>query len=170
MRVVQAVNSLFTDAAFIRKANFASRLKGGWERWFQMELAYAIAKEHSVTCSVSLENESVYPGAAFRADMVLQSAIGLDTTTVVELKCQTLQGDTEDFYQLIESDIQKIGALASGTDYQVIALVRDRADIEPLYHALANSHPDQVNRYTFPSTLTFPSGFISFYQGAGSAV
>ncbi len=67
---------------------------------------------------------------------------------------------------MIEADINKLPALAAGKDYQVIALVRDRADVEPLYHALATSHPDQVTPFLFPTSLNAPGGFVSFYKGA----
>ncbi len=167
MRVVQEVNELFSDKAFIQKANFLSGIKGGWERWFQMELAYYIASRYAGTYNISLEDNTVYPGTALRADLVLRSRILSKTTTVVELKCQTAAASTEDFYKLMESDIGKIPALAPGDDYQVIALVRDRTDVEPLYHALAQAHPNQVSRYSFPKSLAAPGGFVSFYQGSG---
>ncbi len=167
MRVVQEVNELFSDKAFIQKANFLSGIKGGWERWFQMELAYYIASRYAGTYHISLEDNTVYPGTALRADLVLRSRILSKTTTVVELKCQTAAASTEDFYKLMESDIGKIPALAPGDGYQVIALVRDRTDVEPLYHALAQAHPNQVSRYSFPKSLATPGGFVSFYQGSG---
>lgn len=164
MRVVQVVNALFSDSDFIRRANVISKMKGGWERWFQMELAYTIAKDYVGTYDITLEDNTVYPGTALRADLVLQSRILAKTTTVVELKCQVATASTEDFYNLIEADIGKIPALALGNDYQVIALVRDRDDVEPLYHALAVAHPNQISGYTFPGNLSTPGGFVSFYQ------
>ncbi len=165
MRVVQQVNALFNSSDFIIKANFLSQMKGGWERWFQMELAYHIAKTCSLGYDIKLEDNTVYPGTALRADLVLKCHYLTKTTTVVELKCQVASASREDFYDLIEADIGKLPALAPGDDYQVIALVRDRADIEPLYHDLATSHSDQVSRYTFPLSLNTPGGFVSFYRG-----
>jgi len=166
VRVTQEVNALFSDSDFIKKANFLSQMKGGWERWFQMELACRIAKTCPPGYQIKLEDNSVYPGTALRADMVLKCPVLSRTTTVVELKCQVAFARTEDFYKLIEADIGKLPALAPGDDYQVIALVRDREDVEPLYHLLAKSHPDQVTRYTFPPNLNTPGGFVSFYKGA----
>lgn len=43
MRVVREVSALFSDPGFIRKANMLSGARGGWERWFQLELACHIA-------------------------------------------------------------------------------------------------------------------------------
>lgn len=166
MRVVQEVNFLFSNADFIQKANFLSRVKGGWERWFQLELAYYITMRYSGRYDIPLEDNTVYPRTALRADLVLSSRILSKTTTVVELKCQVDTADTKEFCSLIERDINKIPSLAPGDDYQVIALVRDRADVKPLQETLAKSHPDQVSGYTFPFSLSSPGGFVSFYQGA----
>ncbi len=74
MGIVQVVNALFHDSEFISKANFLSRMKGGWERWFQTELACSIAKTFSSGYKITLEDNSVYPGTALRADLVLENS------------------------------------------------------------------------------------------------
>lgn len=163
MRVAAEVNALFSDRNFIQRANFLSRVKGGWERWFQLELAFHIAVSFVEGYEITLEDSTVYPGTHMRADLVLQ---GNRTTTVVELKCQTATEAIEDFFARIEDDIANIADLAPDKDYQVIALIRGRKDIEPLYGALARNHPGQVERFTFPQSLHSPNGFVSFYQGA----
>lgn len=119
MRVAAEVNALFSDRNFIQKANFLSRVRGGWERWFQLEL-----------------------------------------------KCQTAAEDVDGFLARIEDDIANIPDLAPGNDYQVIALVRGRKEVETLYRKLAANHPGQVERFIFPQGLRSPNGFVSFYQGA----
>lgn len=164
MRVVEEVNALFGDPGFIRKANFLSMMKGGWERWFQLELAYFIANRYAGTYNITLEDNTAYPGTALRADLTLQSRILSRTTTTVELKCQVATAHINDFGNLIESDIRKLPALAPGNDYQVIALVREQKDVERLYHGLAKAHPNQVSKYTFPTSLATPGGFVSFYK------
>lgn len=166
MRIVEAVNTLFHNQSFICKANFLSGMRGGWERWFQLELAYYIASCYAGTYDITLEDNTAYPGTALRADLTLQSRIMSKTTTTVELKCQVANAPIDNFWALVESDIQKLPALAPGNDYQVIALVRDRKDVEGLYHALATAHPGQVSYYVFSTALSSPGGFVSFYQGA----
>lgn len=166
MRVAREVSALFSDPGFIRKANILSGAKGGWERWFQLELACHIAVSYMEGYEVTLEDSTVYPGTHMRADLVLKGRRFSKTTTVVELKCQTATETIEDFFDRIEDDIANIPDLAPGNDYQVIALIRDREDIEPLYGALARNHPGQMERFPFDTSLISPGGFVSFYQGA----
>lgn len=166
MRVVHEVYALFSNPGFIQKANFLSGMRGGWERWLQLELAYYIASCYAGTYDITLEDSTVYPGTALRADLTLQSRIMSKTTTTVELKCQVATASIDNFCALVESDIQKLQVLAPGNDYQVIALVRNRGDVEWLYHTLAKAHPNQVSQYAFPIGLAAPGGFVSFYQGA----
>lgn len=163
MRVAAEVNALFSDRNFIQRANFLSRVRGGWERWFQLELAFHIAVSFIEGYEVTLEDSTVYPGTHMRADLVLQSD---RTTTVVELKCQTAAEDVDGFLARIEDDIANVPDLAPGNDYQVIALVRGRKEVETLYRKLAANHPGQVERFIFPQGLRSPNGFVSFYQGA----
>lgn len=166
MRVAHAVNTLFSDGEFIQKANFLSQLKGGWERWFQMELAYYIAKTCGKGYRITLEDSTVYPDTALRADLTMQCPYLSKTTTVVELKCQVAGGDTGNFIRLVGSDIEKSAKLEPGDDYQVIALVQAREELEGVYHELACAYPGKITRYEFLSPLEAPGGFISFYQEA----
>lgn len=163
MRVAAEVNALFHDKSFIERANFLSGVKGGWERWFQLELAFYIAFCFADEYEVTLEDSTVYPGTHMRADLVLRSD---RTITVVELKCQTAAEDIDGFLARIEDDIANIPDLAPGNDYQVIALVRGRKEVETLCRKLTAKHRGQVDRFTFPQSLHSPNGFVSFFQGS----
>lgn len=115
MRVVREVSALFSDPGFIRKANILSGAKGGWERWFQLELACHIAVSYIEGYKIKLEDSSVYPGTHMRADLVLKARRFSKTTTVVELKCQTAAETIEDFFDRVEDDIANIPDLAPAT-------------------------------------------------------
>lgn len=159
MRVKQQVISLFGNKDFIKKANMLSQMKGGWERWFQMELAYYIAINFPLY-NIKLEDKTVYPQTALRADLTLTRR----STTVVELKCQVAGSSTDDFQNLIEGDIAKVSKLDWDDDYQVIALVQDKDDVEYLYQRLVQKYPDEITRYIFPENLLSPKGFVCFYR------
>ncbi len=164
MRVEQAVKDLFSNGAFIQKVNFLSQMKGGWERWFQMELAYYIATTCGKGYRITLEDSTVYPDTALRADLVMQYPYLSQTTTVVELKCQVAGGDTGAFVGMVAEDIEKGAALEPGDDYQVIALVQDRRELEDIYHELACAYPNKVSRHRFLPDLQAPGGFVHFYE------
>lgn len=167
MRVTEVVSSMFRRPDFIQKANFLSQMRGGWERWFQLELAYYIATQYSSLHTVTLEDTTVYDQPALRADLTITSPVLSKTTTVVELKCQIAGTDAGRFYQLVDADIQKVLQSKLGHDYQTIALVWNMADLKEIGQTLVFKYHDQVQPYIFDSSLKTPAGFISFYKGAG---
>lgn len=162
MRIINEVSDLFNDKEFIHRVNMLSGVRGGWERWFQMELAYHIAVRYKVAYDVTLEDSGVYPGTNMRADLVLRGRSYTDTVTVVELKCQTASETLQHFCDQIEGDIANVTDLAPGMDYQVIALVRSQNDVAPLYQALATKYPSMVQSRLI-STVISPGGVINVY-------
>lgn len=167
MRITAAVCAMFDRSDFIRKANFLSRMHGGWERWLQLEIACYLNEEYARNYDLALETSEPYDDPALRADLYLTAKYGARTSTVVELKCQIAGSRIEQFVQLVEGDIQKGGHVEPGEDYQVIAVVWGRMDLDKAFHTIAAMHPGQVERYSFPENLNGPAGLISVYQGAG---
>lgn len=163
MRVPQVVSSLFSTQEFINKVNYLSQLKGGWERWFQMELVWHIAANYSSTYQIAVEDSTVYPGTALRADMTIHCPYLSGTTTVVELKCQVAGGNIDTFIGLVKEDIAKRTGLKGCNDYHVIALVQTQKELERVRQALAATYPGMITPYYFSPLLVAPSGFISFY-------
>lgn len=166
MRVSAAVCALFDRVDFIRKANFLGKMHGGWERWLQLEIACYLNDEYARNYDIFLETSEPYDDPALRADLLLTAKYGSRTSTAVELKCQIAGSRIEQFVQLVEKDIQKGGHIEPGEDYQVIAIVWDKRDIDKAFHALALVHPGELSRYYFPDNLSGPAGFISVYRAA----
>ena len=65
----------------------AFHMKGGWEGWFQVELALFL-EQHGYTVK---RDKQVFQGSLEAADLVVTSPQGI--CTIIELKCQSLPQD-----------------------------------------------------------------------------
>lgn len=166
MRIEQVVSELCRgDDGFRDKIEFLSQATGGWERWFQLELAYYICERFHDNYDVRLENSAVYPGTPYRADLTLTSKTTQRVKTIVELKCQVTGTTAAAFAQLIRQDIQKALSAARGWDYEVIAVTQGPNDMEYILSELSPRYPGQISGREFIN-LGSPGAFIHFFKGA----
>ena len=85
--------------------------QGGWEGWLQVELAmFLTAKGYDV-----VREDKIY-NANKRADLVLNEncATVYRPIIAVEIKCQSIYINSDDFYKLICDDIEKMKSLPDG--------------------------------------------------------
>lgn len=150
---------------FRDKIEYLSHATGGWERWFQLELAYYIRENFSSNYDVELENSAVYPGTPYRADLTLTNKASHRMQTIVELKCQVTGTSAVAFARLIEQDIQKALRAAGNWDYEVIAITQGPGDMEYVLKELGPRYPGQISGREF-ANLSSPGAFIHFFQGA----
>lgn len=166
MRIEQVVSELCKgNDKFRRKIEYLSQATGGWERWFQLEMAYYIYEQFHLTYDINLEDSTVYSGGAYRADITLTSKTPHRMNTIVELKCQVAGTSASAFAQLIERDIQKALHAADGWDYEVIAITQSSDDMESALEYLTARFKTKVSGRNFVN-LDCPGAFIHFFQGA----
>ncbi len=79
--------------------------KGGWEGWWQVELAMWFA---SFDYDVEREMHVYKNNPKLSADLVFNSHIDTATNYVVEIKCQSITQTMNSFIEQIQCDIEKI--------------------------------------------------------------
>lgn len=142
------------------KAACLSRVFGGWERWFQLELAYYILTHYWGNYEVKLEDGSAYPGSGCRADISIHRGRPSREDTFVELKCQTRNESPHVFVDHIVSDIAKMKQSRSGWDCQLLAFTQTRGDTQAVEAELIA----RGKRYERHETgLATPDAFFSFF-------
>lgn len=170
MRIEQVVSQLCQcNSSFRDKIEYLSQATGGWERWFQLELAYYIRENFSSNYIIKLENNAVYPNEPYRADLTLTNRAVHQMQTIVELKCQVTGTPAAEFARLIEQDIRKALSAARDWDYEVIAITQGPNDMQYILNKLSPRHPRQISGRPFIN-LRSPGAFIHFFQGAGPAI
>lgn len=166
MRIEQVVSELCRgNSSFRDKIEYLSQATGGWERWFQLELAYYIRQNFSSNYDIRLENNAVYPDEPYRADLTLTNRATHRMQTIVELKCQVTGTSAAAFARLIEQDIQKALSAARDWDYEVIAITQGPGDMKYILNELRPRYPGQISGHPFIN-LSAPGAFIHFFQGA----
>ena len=127
MRVIERVRNFIKDPLNRDKITFLMQKRGGWERWFQLELAYWIAHDFD-GYSVELETHD-YVNLALRTDILLTK--GTEYKTAVELKCEQANADSNRFVQSVFNDIEKAQQLSSSiTAFTAVALIQNPDTME----------------------------------------
>lgn len=127
MRVIERVRNFIEDPLNQDKITFLMQKRGGWERWFQLELAYWIAHDFD-GYSVELETHD-YVNLALRTDILLTK--GTEYKTAVELKCEQANADSNRFVQSVFNDIEKAQQLSSSiTAFTAVALIQNPDTME----------------------------------------
>ena len=122
MRVIERVRNFIKDPLNRDKITFLMQKRGGWERWFQLELAYWIARDFK-QYEVELETHD-YVNGALRTDILLTK--GTEYKTAVELKCEQANADSNRFVQSVFNDIEKAQQLSSSiTAFTAVALIQN---------------------------------------------
>ena len=167
MRVEQAVAELCGDDDFRAKVEYLSQSIGGWERWFQLELAYHIYSLYNNICEIKLEDRTAYSGGMYRADLTLIDKNSMKATTTVELKCQGANCAPSTFASQVDQDIKKGDSAAQGRDYEVIAIVQSEAALRSVKNYLGPRYPDLVSAHKFEG-YTYLGGFIHYLRPGNS--
>lgn len=90
--------------------------KGGWQGWAQVELAFAVSNWLGGS---AYREVNVYDDSE-RADIVRTNTLD-DTTTIIELQCQSFyqdQADTNAFSLAIINDLVKANRSGRNSEYQ----------------------------------------------------
>lgn len=130
MRVIERVRDFIEDPLNQDKITFLMHKRGGWERWFQLELAYWIAHDFD-GYSVELETHD-YVNLALRTDILLtRLRWHAGYKTVVELKCEQANADSNRFVQSVFNDIEKAQQLSSSVaEFTAVALIQNPDTME----------------------------------------
>lgn len=130
MRVIERVRNFIKDPLNRDKITFLMQKRGGWERWFQLELAYWIARDFK-QYKVELETHD-YVNGALRTDILLtKTTSSSEYKTVVELKCEQANADSNRFVQSVFNDIEKAQQLLpSITAFTAVALIQNPHTME----------------------------------------
>lgn len=139
-----------------------SRAFGGWERWFQLELAYYIGTQFWGKYDVKLEDGSVYPSTGYRADISIYSDRIPRTATFVELKCQSKNEDPGYFARQIVNDLNKMDKGKPDWDCQLLAFTQSPEDTYRVGSELrSQGYAPVIHKL---QGLTVPDAFLSFFR------
>lgn len=106
MRIEKVVSQFIKDENNKAKIDYLSSLKGGWERWFQLELAYFIHLYYEHYGYTVYTEENIYTNPRFRLDLLIEKE---DIAKhYVELKCQVNGEDINKFAEFLSDDFLKM--------------------------------------------------------------
>lgn len=106
MRINDLVTKYLNDSDNLDKLKYMSNLNGGWERWFQLELAYYYANIYKHDPRVSL-TEVIYGEESKRCDLVFFN-VTTNSNIYLEIKCQTTHQDLKMFSTKLRDDYKKM--------------------------------------------------------------
>lgn len=134
MRINSLVSSFLKQPGTIKKIEFMQQLNGGWERWFQLELAYYYTEAYYKPDNYAL-TEVRYSHSNQRCDLVFKNDTTHYTDVIeLEIKCQTLGQSLTAFGNAIWEDIEKMRS--AGKPIYVLGVLQDTTGIDELNSAL----------------------------------